>query len=97
MAKDAKKQADSKKAEDKTEDLPLIVADDDAAENKADPIETSETKEEKQKWHYPQTRCPRCGVYDSLATSTQGKRQYRQCQRPTCRHKFVVVGIDYKK
>jgi len=37
-------------------------------------------------------RCPRCGVTDTIATSTQGDTQYRQCRRAVCRKTFAVKG-----
>jgi len=37
-------------------------------------------------------RCPRCGVIDNEATSTQGDTQYRRCRRGTCRKTFAVRG-----
>lgn len=42
--------------------------------------------------------CPRCGTVENHATSTQRQIQYRQCQRPICRHRWSVLGqrIDKK-
>lgn len=38
------------------------------------------------------SRCPRCGSTNTRAYSTQGRVQYRQCQIPICRRKYVQYG-----
>lgn len=38
------------------------------------------------------SRCPRCGVTDTKAVSTQAGIQYRQCQRAICRKSYAVFG-----
>lgn len=49
--------------------------------------------EKKPKWSFPTvSRCPRCGVTDTEATSTQGDTQYRKCRRGTCRKAYSVKG-----
>lgn len=39
-----------------------------------------------------QNRCPRCKSTDTVARSTQGKWQYRECQVAVCRTKYHVEG-----
>jgi hypothetical protein len=38
-------------------------------------------------------RCPRCGMADTIATSTQEGVQYRKCRRPICRWRYKVPLI----
>jgi hypothetical protein len=38
------------------------------------------------------SRCPRCGGTNTKAVSTQGNRQFRECQTPVCRFKYSVEG-----
>lgn len=38
------------------------------------------------------SRCPRCRTTDTVATSTQGKIQYRRCLRAICRWTYQVIG-----
>lgn len=50
-------------------------------------------KKKKRKYSFPTvSRCPRCGATDTIATSTQGKVQYRRCLRAVCRHTYHVIG-----
>jgi len=38
-------------------------------------------------------RCPRgCGETRARIYGTTGDTQYRECMRPTCRHRFTVKG-----
>lgn len=42
-------------------------------------------------------KCPECGLCETIATSTQGKIQYRRCTRaiPVCSHPlFKVIGEE---
>ena len=36
-------------------------------------------------------KCPRCGLFDTVATSTRDNVQHRLCRRPICRYRFKVV------
>ena len=43
--------------------------------------------------------CPECKLHETVATSTQGKIQWRQCTRaiPPCSHpSFKVIGEELK-
>lgn len=60
--------------------------------NDPPPAETVK-KVKKVKYAFPSvSRCPRCGVTDTAATSTQGDTQYRQCRRAVCRKSYSVQG-----
>lgn len=43
-------------------------------------------------------KCPACGLYETVATSTQGPIQRRRCTRaiPRCEHTFKVTGQEVK-
>ena len=50
-------------------------------------------KEAAVKYAFPsKSRCPRCGVLNTVAYTTRGPIQYRQCQRAVCRRKYSVTG-----
>lgn len=54
----------------------------------------TDEKKEKITYSFPtQSRCPRCRTTDTIATSTQGKIQYRRCLRAICRHTYTVIGM----
>ena len=60
-------------------------------------VKTTESVEaaekEEVKYAFPsKSRCPRCGVLDTVAYTTRGPIQYRQCQRAVCRRKYSVTG-----
>lgn len=38
-------------------------------------------------------RCPRCGGVNTIATSTQGRVQFRRCNNPVCRNRFKAAGV----
>lgn len=73
-----------------------------------DADETPETppgaQETRKRYVFPRQgdiKCPGCGLYETIAVSTQGAVQVRQCTRaiPTCRytHKtFKVGGTEIK-
>ena len=41
-----------------------------------------------------ESRCPRCGGYNTVATATRAKSavQYRTCRSAICRHNYSVSG-----
>ena len=48
---------------------------------------------ERKQYAFPRANaCPRCGATDTVARSTQGQVQYRQCTRAVCRSTFKVAG-----
>lgn len=54
---------------------------------------TKKAKEKGIQYAFPKENpCPRCHAMDTIATSTQGRVQYRQCTRAICRHNFKTVG-----
>jgi len=46
----------------------------------------------KTKFVFSGQRCPRCNGLNTIAVSTQGRIQYRQCRAVICRHKYAVRG-----
>ncbi len=64
--------------------------------------ETKAPAKAKKRYVFPRQgdiKCPGCGLYETVATSTQGKIQWRQCTRaiPTCSHpSFKVIGEEIK-
>ena len=66
----------------------------DKPESKA-PVET------KKRYVFPRQgdiKCPGCGLYETVATSTQGAIQSRKCTRaiPTCGETFSITGKEVK-
>jgi len=60
---------------------------------KPDPTEV-ETRGQK-KWSFPTaSKCPRCGITDTICRNTNiiTGTQYRQCQRAICRYNYSVKG-----
>lgn len=46
-------------------------------------------------WSFPsRSRCRRCGSIQTTRTSQDGPTQYRQCQVPTCRHRYKEHGTQ---
>ena len=37
------------------------------------------------------TKCPRCGLQSTIATSTRELVQHRICRSPICRYRFKIV------
>lgn len=57
------------------------------------PETSPEVPETRDQYAFPKVNpCPRCHATDTVATSTQGKVQYRQCTRAICRDNFKVIG-----
>lgn len=49
------------------------------------PVEPAEEGREVERYAFPTAvRCPRCGTFNSVATATRGRVQYRRCRNPSC-------------
>ena len=55
-------------------------------------VEKAGSKRRRQYAFLTLSRCPRCKTTDTVATSTQGKVQYRRCLRAVCRWTYTVMG-----
>jgi len=57
----------------------------------------SKKKTKERRYSFPTvSRCPRCGVTQTRATSTQGRVQYRKCLAPICGKSYTVFGEEVK-
>lgn len=66
-----------------------------SVESMQDATATAVLPEKEQAWSFPsKSRCPRCGATDTIALSTQGNKQYRQCSRGVCRKHYSVTGNE---
>ena len=69
--------------------------------NLEDQTKPPEAKETPKRYVFPRQgniKCPKCGLYETVATSTQGAIQSRKCTRaiPVCRHTFKITGTEVK-
>lgn len=68
------------------------------------PVGTEATPPPRKRYVFPRQgdiKCPGCGLYETIAVSTRGAIQVRQCTRavPTCRYThetFKVEGMEVK-
>lgn len=63
--------------------------------------EEKAAKKPKKRYVFPRQndiQCPGCGLYETVATSTQGQIQSRRCTRavPRCEKTFQVTGKEVK-
>lgn len=67
----------------------------------AAPETSPEAEEKRKRYIFPRQadiRCPGCGLYETVATSTQGAIQRRRCTRaiPRCERTFKITGTEVK-
>jgi len=71
------------------QDSALPAAAEANTKGRPDPVELAL----KTKWSFPtQSKCPRCGGFNTLAVSTQKSVQYRQCRAAICLKRYTVFG-----
>jgi len=59
------------------------------------PIQPVSEVERPVEYAFPtKSRCPRCGVSDTIAVSTAKNIQYRKCRQGICRQTYKVVGTE---
>ncbi len=67
----------------------------------AAPETPPEVPETPKRYVFPRSgdvKCPGCGLYETIATSTQGAVQFRRCTRaiPLCGRTFKITGQEVK-
>lgn len=71
------------------------------AEKKPETKAKETPPEAKKRYIFPRQsdiKCPNCGLYETVATSTRGAIQLRRCTRaiPRCEHTFKITGTEVK-